>query len=75
MNDNNMVRFNPNKGETILKRDRQGKIARDPITKKPINVPKLLMTCNPRKLHNHMISGFVGATDGDKVLISKSKIQ
>jgi hypothetical protein len=34
MNDNNMVRFNPNKGETILKRDQQGKIARDPITKK-----------------------------------------
>ena len=75
MNDNNMVRFNPNKGETILKRDRQGKIVRDPITEKPINVPKLLMTCNPRELHNRMISDVVGATDGDKVLISKSKIR
>ena len=65
MNDNDMVCFNPNKGETILKRDQQGKIVRDPITKKPFNVPKLLMTCNPRELHNHMIS---------KVLISKSQI-
>ena len=75
MNDNDMVRFNPNKGETILKRDRQGKIVRDPITKKPINLSKLLMTCNPRELHNHMISDFVGATDGDKILISESKIR
>ena len=65
MNDNKIVRVYPNKGETILKRDQQGKIVRDPITKKPFNVPKLLMTCNPRELHNHMIS---------KVLISKSKI-
>jgi hypothetical protein len=74
MNDNKIVRVYPNKGETILKRDQQGKIVRDPITKKPINVPKLLMTCNPRELQNHMISDFVGATDGDKVLISESKI-
>jgi hypothetical protein len=33
------------------------------------------MTCNPRELHNHMIVDFEGATDGDQVLISESKIQ
>ena len=75
MQDNDMVCYKPNKGETIIKHDRHGWIVRDPITDKPISVPKLLMTCNPRELHNHMISDFDGATDGNKVLISELKIR
>ncbi len=75
MQDNDMICFNPNKNETIMKRDRDGRIVRDPVTHKPISVPKLFMTCNPRELHNHMIVDFDRATDGDQVLISESKIR
>ncbi len=75
MQDNDMIRFNPSKGDTIIKHDRDGRIVRDPITHKAVCVPKLFMTCNPRELHNHMISDIIGATDGNQVLISESKIQ
>jgi hypothetical protein len=75
MQDNDFVRHNPSKGEMKIKRDRDGSIVRDPLTHKPIRVPKLLMACNPRELHNFMISGFDGARDGDKVLISKFKVR
>jgi hypothetical protein len=74
MQDNDMTRFNPSKNDTIMKRDRDGRIVRDPVTHKPISMPKLFMTCNPRELHNHMIVNFDRATDGDQVLISESKI-
>jgi hypothetical protein len=75
MQDNDMIHFNPSKGDTIIKCDRDRRIVRDPITHKAVCVPKLFMTCNPRELHNHMISDFIGATDGDRVLISESKIR
>jgi hypothetical protein len=75
MQDNNMIRFNPSKNETIMKWDRDGRFVRDPGTHKPISVPKLFMTCNPRELHNHMIVDFDWAMDGDQVLISESKIR
>ncbi len=65
MQDNNFICFNPSKNETIIKWDRKGRIVRDPVTHKPISVPKLFMTCNPRELHNHMIVDFDQATDGD----------
>ncbi len=74
MQDNNMIGFNPSKNKTIIKHDRDGRIVRDMVTHKPISIPKLFMTCNPRELHNHMVVDFDQATDGDQVLISESKI-
>ena len=75
MEDNEMVCHNPCKGEDIIKRDREGKIVRDPITNQPVRVAKMLLKCNPRLLHQHMIETFDEATDGINVLISESKLR
>ena len=75
MEDNEMVCHNPCKGEDIIKRDREGKIVRDPITNQPVRVAKMLFKCNPRLLHQHMIETFDEATDGINVLISESKLR
>ena len=74
LQNNDKVTYNPCKGETIIKRDQQGKHVRDPVTNELICVSKMIMLCNPRELHNHMIDTFEGARDGDKVLISESKL-
>jgi hypothetical protein len=73
MQNNDLICFNPSKNKTIIKGDINGRIVRDPVTHKPISVPKLSMTCNPRDLHNHMIANFYWATDSDPVLISESR--
>ncbi len=74
LQNNDKVSCNPCKGDTVIKRDRQGKMVRDPVTNELICVSKMIMLCNPRELHNHMIDTFEGARDGDKVLISESKL-
>ena len=75
MENNEMVCHNPCKGEEIIKRDRQGKIVRDETTNRPVRVAKMLLKCNPRILHQHMIETFAEATDGNNVLISESKLR
>jgi hypothetical protein len=75
MVNNDMVLDNPCKGELVIKRDRQGDIVRDATNNEPIRIPKMMLLCNPRMLHNHMIETFGRALDGDKVIVSESKRQ
>ena len=74
MENNKMVCHNPCKGERIIMRDRQGNIVRDPMTNQPVGVAKMLLKCNPRILHQHMIETFDEATNGNNVLISESVV-
>ncbi len=70
-----MVRHSPFKDNLVIKRDRNGTISRDHVTGLPVKVQKMMLMCNPRVLHNHMIEHFEDATDGDRVLISESKLR
>ena len=72
---NNMVRHSPFKDNLVIKQDRDGSIVRDPTTRLPVLVQKMMLMCNPRILHNHMIKQFEEATDGNRVLISESKVR
>ncbi len=72
MDNNEIIYHNPCKGKEVIKRDRAGEMVRDPITSKPVRIAKMLMICNPRILHQHMIQTFDQATEQNKVLISKS---
>ena len=36
---------------------------------------KMMLMCNPRLLHNHMIEHFDNGTEGNRVLISETKIR
>jgi len=71
----NHVKADPCKGETVIQRDQDGNIVRDPITRLPIKIKKMMMVCNPRELHNHMISELLSAVDGNQVLISENMLQ
>ena len=55
---NDMVRHSPFKDNFVIKRDRDGSIVRDPRTRQPVHVQKMMLMCNPRILHNHMIEHF-----------------
>jgi hypothetical protein len=35
----------------------------------------MMMVCNPRELHNHMIAELFSAVDGNQVLISENMLQ
>jgi hypothetical protein len=75
MENNDMVRHSPFKDNLVIKIDRNGSIVRDPATGVPLRVQKMMLMCNPRVLHNHMIEHFDDATDGNRVLISESKLR
>jgi hypothetical protein len=70
---NDMVRHSPFKNNLVIKRDRDGSIVRDPTTRQPVRVQKMMMMCNPQMLHNHMIEHFEDATEGNRVVISDQK--
>jgi hypothetical protein len=72
---NEMVRHSPFKNSLIIKSDRSGRIVKDMTTGAPLRVQKMIMMCNPRELHNHMIQNFDDATEGNQVIISESKIR
>ena len=72
---NNMVCHSPFKDNLVIKRDRDGSIVRDPTTRQPVRVQKMMLMCNPRILHNHMIEHFEDATEGNRVVISESKLR
>ena len=72
---NNMVHHNPLKDNLVIKRDRNGSIVRDVTTGVPVQVQKMMLMCNPRVLHIHMIEHFDDATEGNRVLISETKIR
>jgi hypothetical protein len=68
---NDMVRHSPFKDNLVIKQDRDGSIVRDPTTHQPVRVQKMMLMCNPRILHNHMIGHFEDATEGNRVVISE----
>jgi hypothetical protein len=70
-----MVHHNPLKDNLVIKRDRNGSIVRDVTTGVPVQVQKMMLMCNPRVLHIHMIEHFDDATEGNRVLISKTNIR
>jgi hypothetical protein len=70
-----MVRHSPFKDNLVIKRDRKGSVVRDPATGVPLRVQKMMLMCNPRVLHNHMIEHFDGSTDGNRVIILESKVR
>jgi len=72
---NNMVCHSPFKDNLVIKRDQDGSIVQDPITHQPVRVQKMMLMCNPRILHNHMIEHFEDSTDGNRVIISESKLR
>ena len=72
---NDMVHHSPFKDNLVIKRDRDGSIVRDPTTRQPVRVQKMMLMCNPRILHNHMIEHFEDATEGNRVVISESKLR
>ena len=72
---NDMVRHSPFKDNLVIKRDRDGSIVRDSTTRQPVRVQKMMLMCNPRILHNHMIEHFEDATEGNRVVISESKVR
>ena len=59
----------------VIKCDRQVDIVRDATNNEPIRISTMMLLCNPRMLHNHMIETFGGALDGDKVITSESKLR
>ena len=61
---NNMVRHCPFKDNLVIKPDRDGSIVQDPTTRQPVRVQKMMLMCNSRILHNHMIEHFEDATEG-----------
>ena len=65
----------PFKDNFVIKQDWSGSIVRDLSTGDPFRVQKMMLMCNPRVLHNHMIETFDDATEGNKVLISEMKIR
>jgi len=65
---NDMVRHSPFKDNLVIKRDRDGSIVRDPTTRQPVRVQKMMLMCNPRILHNHTIEHFEDATEGNAVM-------
>jgi hypothetical protein len=71
----NHVKADPCKGETVIQRDQDGNIVRDPITRLPIKIQKMMMVCNPRELHNHMIAEMLSAVDGNQVLVSENMLR
>ncbi len=70
---NDMVWHSPFKDNLVIKRDQDGSIVRDPTTRQPVRVQKMMMMCNPQMLHNHMIEHFEDATEGNRVVISDQK--
>ena len=72
---NEMVQHSPFKDSLIIKRDQSGCMVRDLTTGAPVRLQKMIMMCNPRELHNHMIENFDDATEGNRVIISESKIR
>ena len=72
-----MVDHSPFKDNLVIKQNRNGEIVRETITNVPIRVPKMMLKCNPRQLHNHtMIESFEDAIGkGNTVIISESKLQ
>jgi hypothetical protein len=67
---NDMVRYSPFKDNLVIKQDRTGSIVWDPATHQPLRVQKMMLMCNPRILHNHMIENFGDATESNRVIIS-----
>jgi hypothetical protein len=61
------------KDSLVIKQDQNGSIVRELATGVPIQVQKMMLMCNPRVLHNHMIEHFNHATEGNHVIISESK--
>jgi hypothetical protein len=72
---NNMVCHSPFKDNLVIKQDWNGSIVRDPATGDPLRIQKMMLMCNPRVLHNHMIEHFDGATEGNCVLILENKLR
>ena len=72
---NDMVRHSPFKDNLVIKRDQDGSIVRDPRTRQPVRVQKMMLMCSPRILHNHMIEHVEDATEGNCVLISEKKVR
>ena len=71
-----MVDHSPFKDNFAIKRDRNSEIVHDTITNVPICVPKMMLKCNPRQLHNHMIESFEDAIGEDNtVIVSESKLR
>jgi hypothetical protein len=44
---NDMVRHSPFKDNLVIKRDQDGSIVRDPTTRQPVRVQKMMLMCNP----------------------------
>ena len=72
---NDMVRHSHFKDNLVIKQDRTGSIVRDPATHQVLRVQKMMLMCNPRILHNHMIKDFNHATKGNRVIISEAKLR
>ena len=72
---NEMVQHSPFKDSLIIKRDRSGCMVQDQTTGAPVRVQKMIMMCNSRELHNHMIENFDDATEGNRVIISELQNQ
>ncbi len=72
---NDMVCHSPFKDNLVIKQDWNGSIVRDLATGVPLRVQKMMLMCNPRVLHNHMIQHFDEATEGNHVVISEMKVR
>jgi hypothetical protein len=72
---NEMVRHSPFKENLVIQQDQNGSIVQDPETGLPLCVNKMMPMCNPRIPHNHKIEHFANATDGNHVIISKTKVR
>ena len=72
---NDMVCHSPFKDNLVIKQDWNGSIVRDLATGVPLRVQKMMLMCNPRVLHNHMIQHFDEATEGNRVIISEKKVR
>ena len=72
---NDMVCHSSFKDNLVIKRDWNGSIVRDLTTGVPVRLQKMMLMCNPRVLHNHMIEHFDDATEGNRILISEMKMR
>ncbi len=72
---NDMVHHSPFKDNLVIKRDWNSSVVRDLATGIPLQVQKMMLMCNPRVFHNHMIKHFDEATKGNRVIISETKLR
>ncbi len=70
-----MVRHSQFKNNMVIKRDQTGSIVQDLATQHLLREHKMMLMCNPRILHNHMIEHFDRATKGNCVIILETKLR